>query len=106
MAKNDFARRLQERRQMESEITQLWTGQCCLDAMAIALNEEFGIGKDRLARLNERFDAIYKEALIGLSRSPEASHARRLVDERLAEIYGPNFEPWPARYDYWDDKGI
>jgi hypothetical protein len=106
MAKNNYAKELQQRKQKAQEIIQLWTGQCCLDAMTIALNEEFGIGADRLNRLNKRFNEIYGEALRGLSADVSASHVRRQVDERLEQICGPNFVPWPERYAYWEDKGI
>lgn len=106
MAKNEYAKRLQQRKQLASEITQLWTGQCCLDAMTIALNEEFGIGAERLTRLNKRFNEIYREALVGLSASEKASHVRRQVDERLEKICGPEYVPWPERYEYWEDRGI
>lgn len=106
MAKNAYAKTLQQRKQMASEIIQLWTGQCCLDAMTIALNEEFGIGAERLTRLNKRFNEIYREALVGLSSSEKASYVRYEVDQRLEKICGPEFLPWPERYEYWEDKGI
>ena len=39
MGKNDYAKRLQARKQLESEITQRWTAQLCLDVITIVLND-------------------------------------------------------------------
>ena len=106
MGKNAYLAKRKAHDQAVQEVVQLWTGQCCLDAMSIALNEEFGIGAERLTRLNKRFNKIYKETLVGLSADASASHVRRQVDERLQQICGPEFAPWPERYIYWTDKGI
>lgn len=111
MAKNDFARRLQARKQLESEIIQRWTAQLCLDCMTLVLNDPEVMGKDifgpaRLQKLGEAFNREYERFIVGLSPDVSASYVRDKMDERLERIWGPEFEKWPERYYLWNDKGI
>lgn len=111
MAKNDYAKRIQQRKQLESEIIQRWTAQLCLDTMTIVLNdpEVMGrdvFGKERLQKIGEAFSRYYGECIIGLSPDVKASYVREKLDERLRRIWGETFESWTERYYLWEDKGI
>lgn len=111
MGKNDYAKRLQVRKQLESEIIQRWTAQLCLDVITIVLNDPEVMGKDtfgkeRLQRIGKAFNRYYGECIIGLSPNVAASHVRAQVDQRLVQIWGPEFESWEERYYLWEDKGI
>ena len=111
MAKNDYAKRLQQRKQMESEIIQRWTAQLCLDVMTIVLNDPEVMGKDvfgatRLQKVGEAFNKMYQECIVGLSPDVTASHVREQIDRRLRLVWGDTFESWPERYYLWEDKGI
>lgn len=115
MAKNEYARKLKEKRerdrQLAGEITQRWTAQLCLDVMTIVLNdpEVMGrdvFGKERLQRLGKAFNEKYQEAITGLTADVKASYVREKLDERLRRIWGEEFEKWEERYWLWDDRGI
>ncbi len=111
MAKNDYAKRLQQRKQLESEIIQRWTAQLCLDVMTIVLNDPEVMGKDvfgaqRLRRVGDAFNKLYNECTVGLSPDVAASHVRELIDRRLRRVWGDTFESWEGRYYLWEDKGI
>ena len=111
MAKTDYAKRLQQRKQLESEIIQRWTAQLCLDVMTLVLNDPAVMGRDvfgkeRLQKIGQAFSAEYAKFIVGLSPDVAASYARAKMDERLIRIWGPEFESWEERYYLWEDKGI
>ena len=111
MGKNDYVKRLQARKQLESEITQRWTAQLCLDVITIVLNDPEVMGKDtfgkeRLHRIGEAFNRYYSECIVGLSPDAAASYVREQIDRLLVKIWGPEFESWEERYYLWEDKGI
>ncbi len=115
MAKNEYAKKLQakreQERQMASEIIQRWTAQLCLDVMTIVLNDPQVMGRDvfgkeRLSRIGASFTERYKECIVGLTADVKASYIREVIDRRLSQIWGEDFEKWPERYYMWDDKGI
>lgn len=111
MGKNAYARELLARKQRETDIIQDWTGQLCLDVMTLVLNdpEVMGknvMGKSRLQKIGEAFNRYYKECSLALTKDVEASYIREKIDQRLIEIWGEDFDRWPARYTSWRDKGI
>lgn len=111
MAKNEYAKKLQMRKQMEVEIIRDWMSQLCLDVMTLVLNdpEVMGkgvMGKGRLQKIGEAFNRYYNECAVALSKDVEATHVQRKIDERLVQIWGEDFARWPERYNYWNDRGI
>lgn len=111
MPKNDYAKRLQMRKQLKSEIIQRWTAQLCLDVITLVLNdpEVMGkgvLGKGRLQKVGDAFNRYFDQCVVGLSSDVEASYIREKLDERLTAILGDDFKKWPERYYLWDDKGI
>lgn len=74
--------------------------QYMMDMVFLALNEEFGFGRERLKRLysawSRKYDA-YREAVTKL---PEADYAREKLDEALKAILQDDFQPFMERYDF------
>lgn len=111
MGKNEYAKRLRERKAKEAKMVELWTAQLCLDVMALVLNdpEVMGrdvFGKDRLQKICAAFNELYSDAFTAMSSDPAASYVREKLDDRLEKIFGPDFERWEKRYYLWDDRGI
>lgn len=111
MGKNDYAKRLNEARQRRETVIKLWMAQLCFDATSLALNDPEIMGKDvfgrkRLVKLDKGLNKWFSQIYPSLTGAEEASYIRAKVDERLKEIYGDDFVPWPERYENWDDSGI
>ena len=88
MRKNEYARKLREKRerdrQLASEIIQRWTAQLCLDVMTLVLNDPDVMGRDvfgaeRLQKIGEAFNRYYGECIVGLSPDVSASYVRAPV---------------------------
>ena len=111
MPKNEYAKRIQTRKNLEREIIQRWTAQLCLDVMTIILNDPEVMGKDvfgkqRLRKIGNAFNDEYTMWAVGLSPDAKASYVRKKMDDRLKKIWGDEVEDWTERYFCWDDKGI
>jgi len=111
MAKNEYARKLRERKAMEAKLVELWTAQLCLDVIALVLNdpEVMGrdvFGKERLLKVAAAFNELYSDAFTAMTPGPSASYVREKIDERLVKIFGEDFDRWEKRYYLWDDRGI
>lgn len=109
--KNAYLAKQAEKQAARELIVKIWTTQVCMDAFMLALNDPEYVGKDvfgktRFNRLKKGIEKYYHEILVGTTRDAEASHVRRLVDDRLRAICGEFFVPWPERYENWDDRGI
>lgn len=115
MAKNEYARKLRERKEAEralaAEIVKAWTAQLCLDVMTIVLNDPEVMGKDvfgtqRLKKVEQAFNEEFPKWVVGLTEDVKASYTREKMDERLVKIWGDEFQRWPQRYELWNDRGI
>lgn len=110
-AVNAFLAKQAENQALRELYIKLWTTQVCMDAFMLALNDPEYVGKDvfgrvRFRRLKKGIEKYYHEVLLGTTNDVDASHRRRLVDDRLRAICGEDFEPWEVRYEDWDDRGI
>lgn len=108
---NAFLNKMAEKQAYRELHIKLWTTQLCMDSFMMALNDPEYVGKDifgkrRFNRLKKGIEKYYHMLAVGLTDKEEASHVRRLADERLAPICGEFFQPWPERYEDWDDRGI
>ena len=59
---------------------------CCMQIMTIALNDEFGFGKDRLKKLEKRFNALFTE--YGLLVMDDTLYGNTKLKRRVAQIMG------------------
>lgn len=110
-AKNAYLAKQAEKQALREMYVKLWTTQVCMDAFMMALNDPEYVGKDvfgktRFNRLKKGIEKYYHEIIVGTTNKPEASHARWWTDQRLKAICGEFFQPWPERYEDWDDRGI
>lgn len=74
-----------------------------LDAMVLAIKEEFGAGPARFARLQEAFERKWKEFVdLGkedVKNDKEIWYTKDTIDRALLEAVGPDrFKPWEQRY--------
>lgn len=74
----------------------------CADMMLIAANYAFGLGADRLDKLQRAFFECFDEYL-ALSQADakddkHLEYTKAKLDQKLAEIMGPHFRPWADRY--------
>lgn len=61
-------------------------GQTCLNAMTVALNEQFGFGPDRLKKLNDGFDVVM--AQYGICLDTDADYADGELESAVKKIMG------------------
>ncbi len=109
--KNAYLARQEEKMTRLYELTLNWTAQLSLDCICMVLNDPEVMGKDvfgkeRLHKVCVAFEKRFKEAHVGLTNKPEASHVRAMVDREMKRIGKEAFIPWEERYEDWDDRGI
>lgn len=86
------------------ELTIMWSVQLALDVMTGVLNQQLGIGKDRLVKICEEFNKDFPEYVSALDKhNPEADYVRDKIDRQLSRICGEYFQPWEERYDGWTE---
>lgn len=99
---NPMLARIEARHREQLRAQRLFTIQQCADMLLIAANAAFGFGADRLNKLEETYYAVFKEyaelALEDGATDPDIIYTRAKLDQKLAEILGPNFRPWEQRY--------
>lgn len=98
-----FIDRMQEQRRAEYSVVETWSCQLTADLFQIGMNELFGIGEERLAKLCEWFHEQYPEYREALTKHPENDYLREQVDRRLKQICKDKFLPWNERYDGWGE---
>lgn len=69
-----------------------------LKMMVIALNDEFGLGNERLRRLADRLYEVTKEWDRLAGPENDVEYARQKVDERIAQIFGNEPVDFRLRY--------
>lgn len=86
------------------ELTIMWSVQLALDVMTGVLNQQLGVGKDRLVKICEEFNKNFPEYVSALDKNnPEADYVRDKIDRQLEQICGEYFVPWRIRYDDWTE---
>ena len=99
---NPMLAKIEARHRDQLRAQRLFTIQQCADMLLIAANAAFGFGADRLGKLEETYYAVFREyaelALDDGKDDPDIIYTRAKLDQKLAEIMGPNFRPWEERY--------
>ena len=99
---NAFLARQQARHDMDMRYQREFTIQQCCDMMLIALNDAFGFGADRLAKMEQVYYEVFSEyakmAIADGQDDPDIEYTRAKVDAKLAQIMGEHFRPWEDRY--------
>ena len=103
MAKtNPMLAKIQARHEAEKSWLRMFTVQQCVDMMTIAANEEYGLGPERLKRLEETFYEVFKEyakmTLEDAKDDKAIEYTKTKLDRKLKEITGDYFKPWEERY--------
>jgi hypothetical protein len=109
MAKNDYAKRLIEQRELHNYFVKAWTIQMCLDVMVSVLNDPDVMGKDvigakRLARISNAFNERFPEFVKALTADSDADWRRQRIDDMMVQIFGENAATWEQRYDGWTEN--
>lgn len=69
------------------------------DAVTIALNDEFGFGKERILKLLKAVEKRREDiARLFIGDTKDMEYAKSVLDRRLKEICGDEFLPWEERY--------
>lgn len=78
-----------------------YTQQETLDAAALALNEFFGFGPERLRRFHDAFSAKYDE-IHKLQKGDlvDGEYYKAKIEQALKQAWGPHYEPREYRYDF------
>ena len=99
---NPMLARIEARHQLDIARQRSFTLQQCCDMMLIAANAAFGFGPDRLAKLQDTYQDVFREyadmAIADGQYDDEIVYTRAKVDKKLEQILGDRFVPWEARY--------
>lgn len=99
---NPMLAKLEARHYAELSAARIFAVQQCRDMLAIAANEAFGFGQDRVKLLLDTFDQVFTEyaemTLQDAKTDKEIWYAKEKLDARLREICGEHFSPWDERY--------
>lgn len=99
---NPMLAKIEARHEQEKASMRTFTIQQCVDMMMIAANEEYGLGADRLQRLEETFYEVFKEyARMTLEDAKDdrtIEFTKDKLDRKLRQIMGEHFVPWEERY--------
>lgn len=99
---NPMLASIEARHQVDIARQRSFTLQQCCDMMLIAANAAFGFGPDRLFKLQETYQDVFREyAELAVSDSrddPDIVYTRAKVDGKLQQILGDKFTPWEERY--------
>ena len=107
MPKNDYAKKLQAKRDLREYVVKQWTAQLSLDVMTIVLSDpdvmQDPFGAQRLRRVGEAFNERFSQMLPALMREDDADYWRIVIDRRLRQIFGDDMLPWEQRYEHWEE---
>ncbi len=96
-----YAQRLQREKELWTIKVMLFTQQQVLDAVALTLNEEFGIGEERLNRFRDAFDRKYAEIRkIESDDTEDGEYSRYQMEKALQNACGKYYVPHEERYDF------
>ena len=102
--KNAYLARLEQEKLDRARIAQYVNERQSLDALIVAINEEFGFGEERINRLVSRYIETRKEiADMCLddrhkNKDKELSYSKGKMDKRLQSIMGPDYPEHDVRY--------
>lgn len=99
---NHMLAKIEARHEADMAWMKMFTVQQCVDMMMIAANEEYGLGPERLNRLEETFYSVfndYAEMTIEDAKDDKAiEYTKSKLDRKLEQICGEYFKPWEERY--------
>lgn len=73
--------------------------QMCKDAAMIAANEALGMGEGRCVAFSRAFDKALNEIVqTCLEDTDDIEYTKAVIDRKLKDICGENFQPWESRY--------
>lgn len=99
---NPMLAKIKARHEIALRFQREFTIQQCVDMMMIAANEEYGLGPERLNRLEKTFYSVFKEyaeMTIEDAKDDKAiEYTKSKLDRKLEQICGEYFKPWEVRY--------
>lgn len=99
---NPMLAKIQAKHEQEKAFMRTFTIQQCVDMMMIAANEEYGLGPERLQRLEETFYEVFREyakmTLDDAKDDKTIEYTKDKLDRKLRQICGEYFKPWEERY--------
>lgn len=96
-----YAQRLQREKELWTMKVIAITQQQILDAVCLALNEEFGLGEERLKRFQVAFDRKYSEIReIEKDDTEDGEYSRYQMEKALQNACGKYYVPHDERYDF------
>ena len=102
--KNAYLAQLEQRMQDRARVSQYVNERQSLDALIVAINEEFGFGAERINRLIARYIETRKEIADmflddrNKNNDKELSYSKGKLDKRLHSIMGPDYPEHDVRY--------
>lgn len=109
MAKNNaFLAKQEEQRRVHMEAAAAVMKQFMCDTLQIAMNEEDGWGKERLARLMKRWGAVYSKYYdaLNVTRNAECDVLRDELDRQLKPLCHEDFQWFDFEDRYPDLKKV
>lgn len=99
---NPMLAKIQAKHEQEKAFMRTFTIQQCVDMMMIAANEEYGLGPERLNRLEQTFYDVFREyakmTLDDAKDDKSIEYTKDKLDRKLEQICGEYFKPWEERY--------
>ena len=102
--KNAYLAQLEQRMQDRARASQYVNERQSLDALIVAINDEFGFGVDRITRLVSRYIETRKEIADMFlddrrkNNDKELTYSKAKLDKRLQSIMGPDYPEHEDRY--------
>lgn len=102
--KNAYLAQLEQRMQDRSRVSQYVNERQSLDALIIAINDEFGFGAERIGRLISKYiDTRIEVADMFMddrymNKDKDITYAKAKLDKRLQSIMGPDYPEHEDRY--------
>lgn len=96
-----YAEREQRRKELQMVKVIAITQQQILDAVALTLNEEFGLGEERLKRFQVAFDRKYAEIReLEKDDTQDGEYSRYKTEKALQAACGKYYTPYEERYEF------
>ena len=97
MKRNAYLDRMERIRRESALESHRFTRQLMCDLAYIALNKQ-GLGAKRLKQFANDLAALFDEYADIYNSDTDKEYAMAKLDERLKQIFGPEYQPWEVRY--------
>lgn len=95
--------KLEARHKAEIDTVVSVTVQMAKDAADMAANDVFGLGEGRAELWTQTFSDYLTDIMKLIHEDgkddPDIVYSKAKIDERLSQIHGKHFQPWPVRYE-------